>query len=262
MKTLEYPKQSAPSHMLIGMALSGKRINLLDIRPEDIQLEDIIFNLSRSPRYNAATTTVNAVQITHHLRMCKAVYREMVADGYADYSAEFEAQLWFHDSPEGIVQDIVSPLKRALRNSGQLQLYSDMTDCLEHAIYSRVGLHVPTPEEHAAIKNVDLYAMSIEQIMHRPVYNDRYSDIVDKQYPDYTYVLLERPNIKQFLDVTTPEIEWERAVEDLFEITANLPSDHPLAQQLMNIENPYSSNLDVKMAAKSTQFEIDYPPLR
>lgn len=265
MNTLEYPHQSIPDHMLVGMA-SGKRINLMDVKESVIELSDIIFNMSRSPRYNAATLTENIIPTTHHLRLCKAIYREMVADGYADYDATFEAQLWFHDSPEAIVQDIISPLKRRLRNSGQLALYSEITDRLERAIYSKIGIKVPTEDEHKAIKNIDLYSMAIEQIMHRPLYKDEYSSGLDKQYPEYTYELMQRETIKSFYLVETSQCEWEMAVADLRDIVVNLPQKHSLTQQVLNMKNLYTEILPshiavnmMKMNDTGSDILVQYP---
>ena len=126
--------------------LSGRRLDLLDPSPLDIEIEDIAHGLARVARWNGQTEGPHAFSVAQH----SVVVEELASmDGKLDYAARLAALL--HDAPEYVIGDMISPFKAALGID-----YKDFEARLERAVHLRFGLPAdPGDAIHRAIKRAD-----------------------------------------------------------------------------------------------------------
>jgi uncharacterized protein len=118
--------------------LSGRRLDLLDPSPLDIEIEDIAHGLARVARWNGQTTGAHAFSVAQHSLVVEEVCRK-IAPGW-DKSKRLMALL--HDAPEYVIGDMISPFKAVLRDD-----YKKVEARLLHAVSLRFGLpaHWPAP---------------------------------------------------------------------------------------------------------------------
>ncbi len=90
--------------------LSGRRLDLLDPSPLDIEIEDIAHGLARVARWNGQTRGDHAFSVAQHSVMVEG----FVAQMYADATAEDLMSALLHDAPEYVIGDMISPFKNAL----------------------------------------------------------------------------------------------------------------------------------------------------
>ena len=134
--------------------LSGRRLNLLDPSPLDIEIEDIAHGLARVARWNGQTKGSHAFSVAQH---CMLVERLAVALK-PDLSRESRLTALLHDAPEYVIGDLISPFKRAVGLD-----YKTLELRLLGAIHVRFGLtpHVPA-SLHRLIKKADAAAAYFE----------------------------------------------------------------------------------------------------
>lgn len=134
--------------------LSGRRLDLLDPSPLDIEIEDIAHGLARVARWNGQTRGSHAFSVAQH---CVLVH---------DISLHLEPSLpreqrlaaLLHDAPEYVVGDMISPFKAALGLD-----YKAFENRLLAAIHIRFGLRAETPKALAAfLKRCDQAAAYLE----------------------------------------------------------------------------------------------------
>lgn len=116
--------------------LSGRRLDLLDPSPLDIEIEDIAHGLARVARWNGQTTGENAFSVAQHC----IVVEEIVAHIRPDVEPRWRLAALLHDAPEYVIGDMISPFKAALGVD-----YRTFEDRLETAIHVRFGLPAKTP---------------------------------------------------------------------------------------------------------------------
>ena len=127
--------------------LSGRRLDLLDPRPEAIEISDIAHGLARVARWNGQTLGTHAFSVAQHALLVEALVREQVRDASADL---LRAAL-LHDAPEYVIGDLISPFKAALGLD-----YKTFEGRLLGAIHRRFGLPSTLPEDWThAIKVAD-----------------------------------------------------------------------------------------------------------
>jgi len=90
--------------------LSGRRLDLLDPSPLDIEIEDIAHGLARVARWNGQTKGDHAFSVAQHCVLVEQIACHL--DPNLDRHARLAALL--HDAPEYVVGDIISPFKAAL----------------------------------------------------------------------------------------------------------------------------------------------------
>jgi len=90
--------------------LSGRRLDLLDPSPFDIELEDIAHGLSRVARWNGQTLGEHPFSVAQHSLVVLDIFCALAPK--ADTNAKKAALL--HDAPEYVVGDMISPFKAAL----------------------------------------------------------------------------------------------------------------------------------------------------
>lgn len=116
--------------------LSGRRLDLLDPSPFDIEVEDIAHGLARVARWNGQTIGEHAFSVAQH----SVVVEEIVAHIRPDIDPKWRLAALLHDASEYVIGDMISPFKAALGVS-----YKDFEARLEHAIHVRFGLPAKTP---------------------------------------------------------------------------------------------------------------------
>ena len=116
--------------------LSGRRLDLLDPSPLDIEIEDIAHGLARVARWNGQTKGPHAFSVAQHSLL--------VEDSAASRSGLRTAErlmALLHDAPEYVIGDMISPFKAALGLD-----YKAFELRLLAAIHMRFGLPAKTPE--------------------------------------------------------------------------------------------------------------------
>ncbi len=120
--------------------LSGRRLDLLDPSPLDIEIEDIAHGLARVPRWNGQTTGDHAFSVAEHSILVETLARRL--DDALTPADRLAALL--HDAPEYVLGDMISPVKHALGGG-----YQELERRLEAAVYLRFGL---PPKMRPALK--------------------------------------------------------------------------------------------------------------
>ncbi|HEY2750565.1 MAG TPA: HD family hydrolase [Phenylobacterium sp.] len=120
--------------------LSGRRLDLLDPSPMDIEIEDIAHGLARVARWNGQTIGEHAFSVAQH----SVVVEEIVAHIKPAVEPRWRLAALLHDASEYVIGDMISPFKAALGVD-----YRTFEERLETAIHVRFGLPAKTP---AAIK--------------------------------------------------------------------------------------------------------------
>ncbi len=90
--------------------LSGRRLDLLDPSPLDIEIEDIAHGLARVARWNGQTTGPHAFSVAQH---CLLV--EQLASGFVPaLDRQWRLAALLHDAPEYVIGDMISPFKAVI----------------------------------------------------------------------------------------------------------------------------------------------------
>ncbi|WP_193336702.1 YfbR-like 5'-deoxynucleotidase [Devosia beringensis] len=111
--------------------LSGRRLDILDPSPMDVELSDIAHGLARVARWNGQTYGDYPFSVAQHSVLVLELFRAANAD--ATPVALLQALL--HDAPEYVMGDIISPFKAAMGGN-----YKDVENRLLSAIYLRFSL--------------------------------------------------------------------------------------------------------------------------
>jgi len=134
--------------------LSGRRLDLLNPSPLDVEIEDIAHGLARVARWNGQTKGTHAFSVAQHSVLVEKITSELRPR--LARSARLAALL--HDAPEYVVGDLISPFKAALGID-----YKDFEHKLQAAIHLRFGLPAAVPADlKTAIKKADTFAAYFE----------------------------------------------------------------------------------------------------
>jgi len=111
--------------------LSGRRLDLLDPSPLDIEIRDIAHGLSRVARWNGQTAGDHPFTVAQHSLLVEAIFSLMAPSaGPGDRLAAL-----LHDAPEYVVGDMISPFKAVIGEA-----YKDVEARLAHAVALRFAL--------------------------------------------------------------------------------------------------------------------------
>ena len=144
---------TAPARVWQRM-LSGRRLDLLDPSPLDIEIADIAHGLARVARWNGQTNGAHIFSVAQHTLLVEAVMREQMPR--VDVSYRLATLL--HDAPEYVIGDMISPFKAVLGGD-----YKAVEKRLLSAIHIRFGLPpVLAPEIERQIKAADRGAAFLE----------------------------------------------------------------------------------------------------
>ena len=116
--------------------LSGRRLDLLDPSPLDVELEDIAHGLARVARWNGQTHGDHAFSVAQHSVLVEQIFA--LQRSAASVDEQLAALL--HDAPEYVIGDMISPFKQVLGGN-----YRDVEGRLEAAIHQRFSLPAQLP---------------------------------------------------------------------------------------------------------------------
>jgi len=146
-------KQSAPVRAWQRM-LSGRRLDLLNPSPDDIEIEDIAHGLARVARWNGQTVGAHAFSVAQHSLLVERIAGAL----NDDWPATWRLAALLHDAPEYVVGDLISPFKTAIGLD-----YKAFELRLLAAIHQRFGLPASLPTDvQAQIKAADRIAAYFE----------------------------------------------------------------------------------------------------
>ena len=132
--------------------LSGRRLDLLDPSPLDVEIEDIAHGLARVARWNGQTSGDHAFSVAQH----SLLVEHIVAQETHDPAMRLIALL--HDAPEYVIGDMISPFK-AVMGGG----YKAVEERLQGAVHLRFQLPALMPSKvRKRIKKADLIAAWFE----------------------------------------------------------------------------------------------------
>jgi len=134
--------------------LSGRRLDLLDPSPLDVELEDIAHGLARVARWNGQTKGANIFSVAQHALLVEALARAKLPR----LGRVGRLAVLLHDAPEYVIGDMISPFKAVIGDS-----YKAVERRLLAAIHLRFGLPATLPAELTAlIKAADRSAAYLE----------------------------------------------------------------------------------------------------
>lgn len=134
--------------------LSGRRLDLLDPSPIDIEIVDIAHGLARVSRWNGQTQGVYPMSVAQH----SIVVERLVSRNAPKLDRRWRLAALLHDAPEYVIGDMITPFKYALGG-----IYREIEDRLSAAIHIRFGLPATLPEPVSrAIKRADRMAAWLE----------------------------------------------------------------------------------------------------
>ncbi len=137
--------------------LSGRRLDLIDPSPLDIEIADIAHGLARVARWNGQTSGAHIFSVAQHTLLVETVMRAHTPR--IDDRLRLAALL--HDAPEYVIGDMISPFKAVLGGD-----YKVVELRLLAAIHIRFGLPAKlNPDITAQIKQADRGAAYLEATM-------------------------------------------------------------------------------------------------
>lgn len=127
--------------------LSGRRLDLLDPTPVDIEIEDIAHGLAFVARWNGQTKGEFAYSVAEHSLLVETLFARLEPKS----GAKWKLAALLHDAPEYVIGDMISPVKSAVGPG-----YGALDDRLGAAIHIRFGLPAEIPQKiKRAIKKAD-----------------------------------------------------------------------------------------------------------
>lgn len=134
--------------------LSGRRLNLLDPSPLDVEIEDIAHGLARVARWNGQTVGDHAFSVAQH----SLLVEEIAGALKPELDTKWRLAALLHDSAEYVIGDLISPFKAAIGLD-----YRAFEERLLQAVHIRFGLP-PTPPATVAklVKRADRVAAFYE----------------------------------------------------------------------------------------------------
>lgn len=136
--------------------LSGRRLDLLDPSPLDIEIEDIARGLSFQARWNGQTRGEHPYSVAEH----SLLVEELFAALYPRAAARWRLAALLHDAPEFVIGDMISPVKAAVGPG-----YRELDARLMAAIHLRFGLPAELPVRiKQQIKRADRVSAWLEAV--------------------------------------------------------------------------------------------------
>ncbi len=116
--------------------LSGRRLDLLDPSPLDVEIEDIAHGLARVARWNGQTQGPHSFSVAQHSLLVEAIADHL----NPDWSQAWKLMALLHDAPEYVIGDMISPFKLVMGDA-----YKAVETRLLGAIHLRFGLPAAPP---------------------------------------------------------------------------------------------------------------------
>ena len=134
--------------------LSGRRLDLLDPTPVDIEVEDIAHGLAFVARWNGQTVGDWPYSVAEHSLLVEQIFGRLDPDA----PARWRLAALLHDAPEYVIGDMISPVKAAVGPG-----YGALDDRLSAAVHLRFGLPaVIPPKVKKEIKRADRVSAWLE----------------------------------------------------------------------------------------------------
>ncbi|MAM63493.1 HD family hydrolase [Maritimibacter sp. UBA3975] len=134
--------------------LSGRRLDLLDPTPVDIEIEDIAHGLAFVARWNGQTYGDFPYSVAEHSLLVEELFGRMNPSA----PQKWRLAALLHDAPEYVIGDMISPVKAAVGPG-----YGELDDRLMSAIHIRFGLPASVPATvKKAIKRADRVSAWLE----------------------------------------------------------------------------------------------------
>ena len=147
-------KPSAADARVWQRMLSGRRLDLIDPSPLDIEIADIAHGLARVARWNGQTNGAHIFSVAQHTLLVEAVMRAQ----NPRIDARLRLAALLHDAPEYVIGDMISPFKAVLGGD-----YKAVEKRLLAAIHIRFGLPPQLSADiERQIKNADRGAAYLE----------------------------------------------------------------------------------------------------
>ena len=136
--------------------LSGRRLDLLDPSPLDVEIEDIAHGLAFVARWNGQTFGEFPYSVAEHSLLVERVYAEITPNA----PVKWRLAALLHDAPEYVIGDMISPVKAAVGPG-----YKAMDARLMEAVHIRFGVPTEIPKVvKAQIKRADRISAWLEAI--------------------------------------------------------------------------------------------------
>ena len=155
--------------------LSGRRLDLLDPTPVDIEIEDIAHGLAFVARWNGQTKGDFAYSVAEHSLLVTEIFIRQNLNA----PAKWQLAALLHDAPEYVIGDMISPVKAAVGPG-----YEELDDRLTAAIHLRFGLPAQIPAAvKKQIKKADKLSAWLEAIQIAGFTQDEADKFFGKQDP-------------------------------------------------------------------------------
>ena len=136
--------------------LSGRRLDLLNPSPLDIEIEDIARGISRVARWNGQTSGEYPISVAQH----SVIVAELLKSYNENIEIKWQLAALLHDAAEYIISDMITPLKSFLGEE-----YIQLEEKIQSAINIRFSLPGEIPKKiYKLIKNCDRQTAFIEAI--------------------------------------------------------------------------------------------------
>jgi 5'-deoxynucleotidase YfbR-like HD superfamily hydrolase len=136
--------------------LSGRRLDLLDPTPVDIEISDIAHGLAFVARWNGQTKGDFAYSVAEHSLLVTEIFTRQQPKA----PVKWQLAALLHDAPEYVIGDMISPVKAAVGPG-----YGVLDDRLTAAIHLRFGLPAQIPATvKRQIKKADKLSAWLEAI--------------------------------------------------------------------------------------------------
>lgn len=136
--------------------LSGRRLDLLDPTPMDVEIEDIAHGLAFVARWNGQTMGDFAYSVAEHSLLVEQIFTVMNPKA----PVKWQLTALLHDAPEYVIGDMISPVKAAVGPG-----YETLDDRLTAAIHIRFGLPAQVPPAiKKQIKKADKISAWLEAV--------------------------------------------------------------------------------------------------
>ena len=136
--------------------LSGRRLDLLNPSPLDIEIEDIARGISRVARWNGQTSGEYPLSVAQH----SVIVAELLKNYNENIEIKWQLAALLHDAAEYIISDMITPLKSFLGEE-----YIQLEEKIQSAINIRFSLPGEIPKKiYKLIKNCDRQTAFIEAI--------------------------------------------------------------------------------------------------
>jgi len=134
--------------------LSGRRLDLIDPSPLDVEIGDIAHGLARVARWNGQTKGPEIFSVAQHSLLVEALF----AAGEPSSSGKARLVALLHDAPEYVIGDMISPFKAAIGGD-----YKRVEERLKRAIHIRFSLAAePSDDLNRSIKTADRASAYLE----------------------------------------------------------------------------------------------------